>query len=492
MARSTGREGFQGSLTSGVEAAFYLQDDPVMGRRPARVTLSGLREGELKDGKARVGIVSMQTSKALGNAGTWSMVVKSTEDLRQLISDDDWVDLSFLRHGLKHHTMRGLVDEVRLLRGSSGGATTRIYRLSGRDFQKVFELTPIWFNRWTAENVVGALSYKMFVERAVEQDPPDVVERILLGFLEQLGNLGRSNWVLPDACPNGGGRPFVDVVNTNTAGYSRDTTVNPARKALAVNFMDPQGAGVWGLAREWADPQFAELWTDTVPPAGAPAGDEWTEAHPETAQLVVFYRDVPFPTTKLGKSSPWFSLPTVEVHAQDVDEYDVGKSGHERFNAVFVGQVGYQEWGQYLADLTAPYWQVDDVQQRGLRRLDYQTRYYSPGGGPLGMAEFQRERLGDWFALNPYLLQGSVSIRSGRPQVRVGSRLRLRGKTPQEQETFYVETVSNSWGFGTDVTTNCGVTRGWIGTDDSYLSVLRIAADRFSVAAKAAPGEYLV
>jgi hypothetical protein len=97
----------------------------------------------------------------------------------------------------------------------------------------------------------------------------------------------------------------------------------------------------------------------------------------------------------------------------------------------------------------------------------------------------QRSYLCEWYCLNPYMLSGTLTTAHGRPDVKIGTRVRVPDSLDNLQEnkdhSFYVETVSHNWRFGASTKTSLGVTRGWIGTDASYLDAMEKAFKRFDV-----------
>jgi hypothetical protein len=425
-------------------------------------------------------------------SGSWSCVVKPSKtakypDLRELIADDDWVDISFIRHGKKWHVMRGMVDEVRRLKGVGGsGATTTQYLVTGRDFGRVWEGTPVWFNRYRAENAGGGISIRIFGGVNFTGSVSDTVKGILWGFIAQLGAIGRNLWEPPSGVPNTVGGSFVDSVVFDESQFSSD----PPRFAIAPQLMDPQGQGCWELAKEWSDPMFCELWCDLVDTTG-PFSTAKEIAIGDAAMGVVL-RDVPYPTLALGMESPWFRLPTFVIPRQAVIDQNIGKSGFERYNAFFVGPQVLQGFGiQQQLDITAPLWDLEDMKVHGMRRFDVDTHYCADEADLITLTKHQREKIRDWYAINPYLYNGTLSLGRGFPEIRIGSRIRIPGvKGPEDQETFYVESVGHTWTFGPGARTNLGVTRGWIGSDSNYLEKLAKIAKRYTADERSLPNEF--
>lgn len=476
------RPGFQGSENSGVEVLIYSQDgnDPII-LNGGVLSMAGRRRED-----ADPCLINVQTTKAFG-APSGSFVVAAkpsrgvTESMFERILDDDWIDIVFSRHGRRYHTMRGLIDEVREEEVvTSSGATTTAYMITGRDFGKVWEKTQIWFNPYSAENVGGGISMKVFSNaRNVGGNVATVVQAFLRGFLEALGDLGRASWIPPQNMPNVGAS-FLESVVFSVDGY----TDTPARTSINANFMMPQG-NAWSLAQEWSDPIFCELFCDLY------GGGEPTEEAPiDTTHMTVVLRDRPFPTTALRENSPWFRLPMYVVPRQSITVSNVGRSGLERYNAYFVAPQLTQETVRAGAlDLLQPLWNRQDIDLHGMQRFDVTSRYTSPSAEFLTMARSQREMVRDWYCMNPYLLNGTLNLGVGRPDIRVGTRIRVPSPISEAYDrTYYCESVTNNWQPGRGTKTTLGVTRGWVGTDNAYLAALDAVAARYEIPSAAEPG----
>jgi len=484
--------GFQGSETSGAEVVIYTQeDDPVIfvGSRRERDPLIQVNGRKRQD--VNPSLVSVSTTKEMGSAsGKWQALIKPSavnDNIFNRILDDDWVDISFIRHGRKWHTMRGLIDDVRKTTAVTGtGATTTAYQLTGRDFGKIFETTPIWFSIFSDDAISGGVSYKVFGGQTnIQGSPGQTVRGFLDGFLIELADSGRALWQLPSSMPGQRAETFVQSIKFDFDKFSND----PARLGLNPNFLMPQGT-VWEMAQEWSDPLFHELFVDTLPKN--PQSNEYTN---EDTEFTVVFRDRPLPSiedgpkNKKGKDGPWYSLPMHLIPSQAVVNMDVGRSGLDRFNAFFVApQIAQEAVKAGAIDLYAPLWSKDDILRHGLRRFDITSKYTSLNAELLTLSSRLRTRVRDWYCINSYLLNGNISFGVGLPNIRIGNRLKiLSPRGPDFDHTYYVESVSNNWAFGQGLKTSTGVTRGWIGTEDSYLEALEVLIIQYSVPVKKDP-----
>jgi hypothetical protein len=491
--------GYQGSERSHGELVIYPQSgDPIIISGMGKVEFTGKKITD------EVGsLVSLGTSKTLESAsGTWNAMIKPSAkgaELLDQLTDDDWVDVIFYRHGKRWHVMRGLLDNIQLSeRVGSKGATVRSYGLSGRDFGVIFERTPVWFSPYTDEKITGGVSLQVFGGALnIMGDPSNAVLGFLSGFLDALGSTGRAVWKIPNDVPGLGGQDFGAMIRImfDKEGFTND----PARIAINPNYLNPVG-NLWSLAKEWSDPVFCELFCDTLmPESSAPvyAVEDISEAPPEKTVLQVIFRDRTFPTQAKGKDSAYYSLLTHVIPRQLITGMTLARGGAERFNAFFVApQVSQELTGAGAIDLLAPLWSPDDIRRHGLRRFDIQTKYVSTKAELLIMSKAQREIVRDWYCMNPYLLHGSVALGRGFPQIHVGQRLIVPSgdpKKPEKDRSFYIEGVSHNWTFGSSTKTNLDVTRGWVGTDDQYINALGALASpsNYVVGNKSEPGDGL-
>lgn len=481
--------GFQGSETTGVEVRFYPQGgDPVAIEQESFQPTGRLRHDLAPS------IITVNTNDQLGApSGSWSVTLKEgkrhhVRGLFDELVDDDWIDISFFRFGKRWHVVRGLIDDVRRSR-AVGRGTSRTWTISGRTFGSIWEKTPIWFNVYTDENVSGSVSQQVFssVENVLGA-PNEAVEGFLAGFLRELGGRGRATWVMPKNMP-GVSDTFYDSFDSNYFGYPNE----PKLTAINSNWLCPQGT-LWSLAKEWSDPMFNELLLglynkdDQRPDFYLQPGEELTV---NQSRMFVILRERPFPTITKGMQSPWFALPTWVIPRQMIAADSVGKSGMERYNAFFVAPQLIQEvLPEAGIDLVAPLWDPDDIAKHGLRRFDVTTKFTSPSADLAGLSSAQRLKVRDWYCLNPHFLNGSFNLAIGIPGIRVGVRLRVKGsQSSNEDETYYVETVSHNWAFGSGVKTALGVTRGWVGTDNSLMSALSKVTFNYREAVRAKPKE---
>lgn len=602
---------FQSSETSRAEVTIYTHgaDEPGQSHgAPMRYDLFGAGAG-VDDMPI---LVRVQTSKRLGEvAGSFSFDVKTRDtSFIESVGDDDWVDISMTKHGVRSLVMRGQIEDVRRIRGSGGtGATVTVYRISGRDFGRVFDMTSLWLDQ-VSEAITGmTLLLRVFgQDRPMSASPADTVESILSGSLRVLSAQGvsaaRGTWRLPPLLPTFGvpGGDFVDSV----AFFSRDFLNYPLRVgARGLQLFSMIDGSIWNLAAEWSDPMLCELYCDLMvgsssklPPTTAYAesapfsdpdqtqsiddsvpapldtstipvrlpdvdvvattttattasGTALTSADltpqpivpgvkaatsvggvrvdaaksrnfpldvigldyptpvndyaknraftPEQAVPTVIFRDRPFASfnrrTAAGldediKAGPWFNgtLPTYLVPPEQISSSELGKSGVERKNAFFIRPQNLPpEYSAAWMSIQAALWNKSDMLRHGPRKLEFATRYVPPTANYLPEYDFYRQRVRDFHCLNHLFLNGSINLGFGRPDIRIGGKLRVTNATSadqetEDQETYYVEGVQHVWTFQAGVRTTCELSHGWIGTDDELVTALDETVRHYTLA----------
>lgn len=491
--------GYQGSDKSGVEVSFYAHgDDPVFNFDNVKGALHLKGSGVSFDGPIVPydGVVSsVSWTKTLGGTGNFSIEIKTRNPdlfLRGL-NDDDWVDITFTQHDKKFHTVRGLIDTIREPKTVNQGATVKTIVISGRDFGKVWDTTPIFFNMWIGEGVGGGSVINRFASNdAIFGNVAKTVKAFLFAFLQELGENANARWAIPSGVPgitssSSNIKFFRDCVKYISNKY----TDQPNRTAFHPGFLDPEvwtDSHLWDLVKEWSDPSFCELYMDLVNSSGNQPG-EGEELLPDQSSMAVIVRDKPFLSSVALDSkgvlvpmvsSPWFGLPLYTVRRQEIGNDNVGRGGEERFNAYFVKNAATNEFSGPNIDLTKPLWFPSDIARRGIRRMNVTSNYHETNSDNNSMIDMQRKLLRDWYGLNPYFNNGSLSLGHFRPDIRIGSRIRIPGNSPDECETYYLEGLTQQWSLGSG-RTSLTVTRGWKGNDRSLIKAVRELEGRYVI-----------
>jgi hypothetical protein len=146
----------------------------------------------------------------------------------------------------------------------------------------------------------------------------------------------------------------------------------------------------------------------------------------------------------------------------------------------------YQEHsGANAINTLVPLTDLIDIRRHGIRRFDMQTNQTPDLSQQvidvIEMSKQQRYLLRDWYCLNPYFLSGTINLGVGRPDIKIGTKARILGvaEDDSDNETYYIESVSHNWSFGVGTRTMLGVTRGWIGTDNTYQEALEKAISNY-------------
>lgn len=496
IGKSEARPGFQGSETTTAICTVYQHgDDPII--------LTGEGEGSTKfSGKKSIdpvpSILSVQTQKAMGaSSGNFVMTLKpskAAESLFDSIVDDDWVDISFGRHGNSWHVFRGLIDEIRTSKTVGGtGATTEVMTVTGRDFGRIWEQTPVWFNPYASHEFVERATTRNIFNGLLQiaEDPGTVSMKFLRDFLEAIADDKGANWNPPPWMPGIVGGSIKESI-IYSQKYYQDL---PHRINFNLHSAVPQGM-LWDLAKQYSDPMFTELYADVLPDGDpySPRIQAGDPLDPSETKMTAVIRDKPFPIVYSGLEdyhSEWENLPIFEVHRQEITTADLGRSGFERFNIFFVAGLMTQEnFPEHAITMLQPLYDGDSIRRHGMRRMDIQLSVRTNPKYSLDYTKMVRDMrylLRDWYCMNPYFYSGSIELAHGRPDIKIGCRVRIPGaalSNNQEQptETYYVETVNHVWQFGSGMRTILGVTRGWLGTDDSYMAALSTIADRYQLA----------
>lgn len=432
-------------------------------------------------------LVSCTTNKTFGSPyGTWSIDVKSANELDAVIGENDWVDIVFREYDFYFHVMRGPVDSIRRVRTVQNGATVETYTISGCDHGKVLSKQMIWLDRLLRGNFTAILNQSLFSQNGDMAFPtPDVATRITLqAALTPANNNAVGYWMVPTMPGIRSSDSFVD----NCPFKSNDYSEIPFRRlALQPSDWSWDAPSVWDLAKELADEELCELYVDLVEKS---ADGELQYLRPGVAyspddtQMAIIFRDRPFPNTERDVpllNSPYFTrIPTADVEATQVLSLDVSKSGTYRRNAFFFSPALAQKLMTAFIDAQYPIINEQDAKVHGMRRQDVYSRYVDfENEGWIGMSKTFRNISRDIHCLDHELLTGTVILKPGRPDLRIGMRLRIN--YPHiDPETFYIEGVSHSWSLTAGVQTEAVLSRGFRGDDQTFVNVLQNKIDEFT------------
>lgn len=487
-----GETGGPARETSRAEVVLYAHgDDPLIA---SPLTGKITTRGDARN-RGELALVAAGMQKRLGGgAGSFYASIKGAGyDLLDVLMDDDWVDLSFTTGRRRHHVMRGLISTIEV----EEGPASVTYNITGREWSSVYELTEIFFNRFTLENVTGEAALR--AHTAVTTGFGTVAESVavyLTGYLREMNGAGRALWDLPPGLPGVPNRArFIDAVR---APFSDDWSNDPPRKAFNPNWLLPPESNPWALATEWSDPEFTELYPELLLRQASGSLDHaqpLDETTPDNTAMAVVLRDRPFPTFEAPgglRNSLWFALPEhVISRGHLIGNQTWVKSGGERHNAFFVSPVLTQELAGSPFDFSAPLWDPNDVRRHGIRRYDMRSRYLCQTPDlNLTLSTKSRNRLRDWHCLNPHFRSARLVVKPGRPEIRLGTRIKIPGaRGPNEDRRAYVEGVQHDWlGLEQGTQSRLMVTRGWKGTEDSMIDALSRTSKRYSPASAAITG----
>ena len=199
------------------------------------------------------------------------------------------------------------------------------------------------------------------------------------------------------------------------------------------------------------------------------------------------------------ENSAWFNLPTWDIPRWAATSKSIGRSSAERFNLVeLLGDLGFDGGKSEQALLADVQWSRSSIERHGFRPLQKSTVFISDpakGNGPaawLSDRQLWQEIIRDWYAPNPWMTSGTVSVPLALPEIRIGERLRLTAPTEDDDETFYVEGVSLEFSSSDSPTspprgsTSLTLTRGLRGNDGAQLKAVRAAIREWE---SARPGE---
>jgi len=469
---------------------------------------------KMSGGGGDASVVRFTWDKQMGSpSAQWMATIKETPggiDWRaQEIIDGDWVDLAVLRNGILVPLGRGVVDSVREVTHSAGGATVRLWNVSGRDHGAFFELPITWtsFYAQTLSELAGGLLTKEV--RGEQGGRPDKLFTMLVEAAMAPGKLGGMYDLPPSLAEKYPGKKrLFDLMRLLPLAASKRERTEGLRGMYynAPRLWSEPGQTLHQTLTLWSNSVLNEVYYDLLPTAtfmpenglnaffvqppvpdprfagganpgaagSTPLASKYTTTTKDAfGEIAAYIRERPFPNTIEGSGSLWFALPTWTVPSWLIESADLGYGGHERFNIfelnVELGLAGSNP----QVPMLKPMWNRDSIKKWGVRPFQQTTPFYAKE-----TQELYKERrkwlrlLVDWYAAAPYLRQGQITFRVGLPEVRIGQRLIIDpGLGADQREQFYVEGVRHNWTWPPgSMSTIVTVTHGFRGTDRDYLS----------------------
>jgi hypothetical protein len=430
-------------------------------------------------------------------AGVFNFSLKSERDYLAILKPGDLVFIFMDDKGSYSSETKavgtlvtiGLVDRTSRSTAAGGGEVTTHYTVSGRDLGCVFQETSTVFDKSYADLEQAYFSSKYYAElfespqKVAALSPLEYVLTILklMYSAEATGSkMVGAQWRLQGATSSIPLTSLIDVttfVQRTMFGYS-------VIKEIAI----AQAGNVWSLLESYCNRVVNEMFVDVrdltpgevklldhlsetaaafvpnsdglrqyaawVEMQGLPAFASQPTPTKERKEIcALVFRQLPY--DKLA----FAALPLNEVHATEVYDIDVGHSSHDLFNFFRIRFPELKAEHQELIYGIRVF--IDSIAHHGIRRLDAETSFcflssdasasYDRGSSTVPPAdvftdvfEYYVGLLSTWYAANDKMLAGSIVTRF-KPNIRVGTRLRLWAEDGVSATDFYVQAVSHSF-----------------------------------------------
>jgi hypothetical protein len=462
------------------------------------------------------------------------------EALLELLQPNHWIDVSILQHKKSNHIFRGRIigSQISIQAGDIGGkAAATLFSISCRGFGHILSQTQVYYDIVSEGLKLAGAYSRILINPDNHRSVTDTLKSLLTGFLDSdpERGTGRTQWELPIGLPGQykgitnqtrTDRPFIDLLKFLPDDDPRAFENYPQREASqALSWLSGAtgGENLWTILQRWNDNPLVDLYTDLVDADTGTYLYEGQETTPETTAMSVILRDKPFPTgtrsaravgvTDLRMSERlWFNekdakqpkgyLPTYHTKFTDLSSYDIARSDMNRKNAYFVSPTLTQGITGTLLDQMSPLWDLEDIRIHGLRSLYYTTPYLidlytamKEDKDYIELIEIYRERLRDFGCLGADYFSGTVEFAYGRPDIRVGGKLKIQGgalyqatllttdtvPTEEKVEIYYIDQVTHSWSPVRGMRTGLTLTRGVRGPDSTRIKMLSSKIQGYTV-----------
>ena len=430
-------------------------------------------------------LVRVETNKRMGQpTGTWSVTLKpkvesgryAGEYWGNLLEEGDWVTIDSLKNGLERNMMIGKVDTINatITTGGSGEPVVSI-AISGRCIAAPVADTPIYFNPYDAlhDNASG-LDLQAITGVVGLLDAGALITRTIKGLMGKDGLFG-GHTMVPDSLSGGLDLYWIDILDPETA-----VSFTLRGKAVPQMIASEGAPSVWSFLEAWRNPVFNEMWIDSPSTVS-----DYRKAY-------LFVRERPFVNQSEGDQSPWFSLMTREVDAAFVQQVNLTKGANRVNHLMLTSELVYMKdaYGLYK-----PVSRSTSIHQRGLKRIEENTRFFDEFGESASQSEYREwlDLLVSWNALNHEYWGGQLMLGELRADIKIGQKLAVvngplggcgmfpsDGGSPSSALSFYIEGVRHTWSEGTrpQANTQLMVTRGY--PENERVAAVKAAHGEFS------------
>jgi hypothetical protein len=459
-------------------------------------------------------VVSLNINKNMNQAaGTFNAVLLPTKNWRKSVNAGDWVaiymfktfeeaqEFSFDSPNAANLVMLGNVDRVSRVkeREEDSDKITVRYRVSGRDFGKVFENTNIWFNPYQAENFRLQNTQGILIQKGLDLkgNPSSLVNAILDVFLgEQGADLSRTavgggrteslnQWLIPGDLLS----MFLPVGDGNFFNEILDRKIQPDLPGFKLRSMiTPESNGnLWNYLKNNSNDLVNDIYVDLQRNSSGYAFPSLVLRPRPTS---VNFDDTPGKLNDSTKSlQDLAEEKSIDISDSRVRYYDLGKDEESRFNMVWLEarQSKNQQINSYAnvdvgksGNIGLPMLVPESITRNGLKmvRRTLEFVYTQEDVRELSVqVELFRSfinQVQDQYFYNHLYDTGTI-VTEGNAAAELGQVLRIRARSelpPNLDKIYYIEGYTHTWNFPSQWETEFHVTMGqWNDRAKPYIDI---------------------
>ena len=446
-------------------------------------------------------ILKLSVSKSVQSpSGTFEIALSPSKNWKSVLAPGDWVMIylynNFQPEGIptttKNCVLVGSIDRISrsLQREDEDSDKVELsFRVSGRNFGKVFEDNDVWFDPYVNAGEERGLDVLLRDKGLELVGTPTQLTKNLIDIFLGKGGFDATKAKTSDLKPWRIPSPLAAKLGSSATGdvsfydvLSQEVSNSVGYKQQELLTLESNGS-LWDMIRRNSNNLINEVYVEEVRQADGTMKPTFV-LKPRPIQTPFLY-DLQEKSKVSGDSvlfalkDNWQTLQDlsvsnyVEISPAEIKYEDLGKDDHSRMNMFWFRAP--QNFGANIShmanlgdtkDISNPVFIRESIQRHGLKKMDQLIEFcYAQGIGPSGSVEIDLWKafmiqLYDMHFANHLYDAGTISC-TGVLEAEIGKALVVKASNPKSKDkVYYIEGYQHDWNFQEGWTTMFTLTHG--------------------------------